>query len=311
MAKVSEAVKAQRKAFGRFLQALRGKYIFYKNGLETGWTPEKLAEETKGKVTASVIRHLEAGDTAIDPERHLKPLADAFGLTVFQRHEFYAKAGFLYKPAPIDIEDIVGPIAQFLREIRYPAFAETPMSDLVAANSYYLQIYGHDEKQVAAMKKGVLGANVMRIFFDEKFGRTEYRGGKNKWEHAVVRNIRIFKIHSFPYLGTKRYKTIYNGLMSEFNKLGFPIYWDRADSEPEEVGKSPVSPKIEALHHPTFGVMSFWVLGLPWYRDTGFSTNIYVPDAESVGAYEEFAKTVESNEVTYLKDPEEWLTLLE
>jgi len=243
------------KAFGQLVRHLR-------QGHETAghvWTQHDLARETNDRLDVRQIGRIERGEIILDPAMHLETLSDAFRLTELQKVEFYAAAGFLYRP--LEKTDYRGLIDRLLGQHCFPSLLTTPLSDIIAFNAYYQHLYGHTPEHIAAMREPPLGSNALRIFLDDTFDRKRYRGGPEGWRDAVKRSLYLFKISSLRYVASARYQQIVRELRNSYQPE-FEYFWRLADMQMTGPQEAVIDPTIK-IHHPEFGMMSFMVLRIP------------------------------------------------
>lgn len=265
------------------------------------WTQQELARETDDLLDAKQIGRIERGEVILDPTLHLATLSHAFRLTELQKVEFYAAAGFLYRP--VEKTDYHKLIDQLLGQHCFPSLLTTPLSDIVAFNAYYQALYGHTPEHIAAMRAGPLGPNVLRIFLDDAFERKQYRGGLEHWREALTRSMYLFKISSLRYVTSKRYWQIMDELRQSYQPE-FDYFWRLTEREITGPQEAVIDPTIK-VYHPEFGMMSFMVLRIPQdYIGQQVFCSVFLPLNHDHGRYDQLQQRIHENTITVFDVPD-------
>jgi hypothetical protein len=232
---------------------------------------------------------------------HLEVLAKALRLTELQKVEFYAAGGFLYRP--VEKTDYHKLIGKLLGQHCFPSLLTTPLADIVAFNAYYQVLYGHTQAHIHALRTGPLGANALRIFFDDAFERKVYRGGLEGWREALKRSVYLFKISSLRYVATERYQQIVNELRRMYQPE-FDYFWRLTEKEMTGPHEAVIDPTIR-ICHPEFGVMSFLVLRIPqdFIGQQAFCS-VFLPLNPGHGRYDQLRQQIQKNSITVFDVPE-------
>lgn len=285
------------KEFGGLVRHLRQGYE------RTGqvWTQKKLALESGGLLDAKQIGRIERGEVILDPVLHLEALAKAFRLTELQKVEFYAAAGFLYRP--VEKTDYHKLIDKLLGEHCFPSLLTTPLADIVAFNAYYQALYGHTPAHIAAMREGPLGPNILRLFLDDTFERKVYRGGLEGWREAAKRSMYLFKISSLRYAASRRYQQIVNELHRLYQPE-FDYFWRLTEMQIAGPHEAMIDPTIK-IHHPELGVLSFMVLRIPQdFIGQQVFCSVFLPLNPDQHSYEQLLRQIPENHLTVFDVPE-------
>ena len=265
------------------------------------WTQDELAHETSDRLDAKQIGRIERGEVILDPAMHLETLSQAFRLTELQKVEFYAAAGFLYRP--VEKTDYQKLIDKLLGQHSFPSLLTTPLADIVAFNAYYQALYGHTLEHIAAMRERPLGPNVLRIFLDDIFERKRYRGGLAHWQEALKRSIYLFKISSLRYVTSKRYLQIVDELRRLYQPE-FDYFWRLTEKEITGPHEAVIDPTIR-IYHPEFGVMSFMVLRIPQdFIGQQVFCSVFLPLNHDQSRYDQLQQRIHENTITVFEVPE-------
>ena len=134
------------KQYGSLVKTLRAekRSFFDEEGRRKPWTQAHLIEQIerrneRASLSIKQLGDIERGDVVfLSPDRHIEPLAKAFGLNELEKTEFYAAANYIYSPKDVGGEQQSKAIIRMLLgQHQYPAFVLTPLLDLVAFNTYY------------------------------------------------------------------------------------------------------------------------------------------------------------------------------
>jgi hypothetical protein len=265
------------------------------------WTQQELARETNDLLDAKQIGRIERGEVILDPTLHLETLSQAFRLTELQKVEFYAAAGFLYRP--VGKTDYHKLIDKLLGQHCFPSLLTTPLADIVAFNAYYQALYGHTHEHIAIMREHPLGPNVLRIFLDDVFERKQYRGGLEHWQEALKRSMYLFKISSLRYVASKRYWQIVDELRQSYQPE-FDYFWRLTEREITGPHETVIDPTIR-VYHPEFGVMSFMVLRIPQdFIGQQVFCSVFLPLNRDQDRYDQLRQQTQENAITVFDVPE-------
>lgn len=261
------------KAFGKFLKGLRKE----KDNYYRRWRQEDLAQRA-GLSTRQVAR-IEEGQVK-DLWPYVGTLASAFRLNEIQMAEFYAQAGYHYRPKIV--QENRQAVSGLLRQIELPASAKTPMWDFVAFNEYHRIMWGYTKANIKKLDEGVVGPNLLRVFFDEEF--YEHQAQHENRDENLRRTVLMFRTDAFPYLSTKRYRTIVSGMMEY--PLFEDIWHDLENLRIENSNLALFTKPATHIIHPQYGDVAKIGLVLP-RRFTGYGIDISVhvpivtPETES------------------------------
>lgn len=247
--------------FGEFIAALRRQRTFFdQQGLLRQWTQAELA--CRANLSTRQISKIEQGEV-VDLRRMLDPLAQAFQLNESEKAELYTIAGFVYPNPHKPLTHNRPSLELFLRQFPYPMTARTILGDFVAFNAYNQTLYGYTPEKIYHLNAGELGPNLLRVLFDPEFDYMTYIGGESKWRKDVRLSLQFFRVRTFRYIATVRYRQIIHE-MKRFP--AFDRLWDLSSNDPEfEPGHPegiPTRPFI-SIHHPEFGLLEFMPLRVP------------------------------------------------
>ncbi len=291
--------------FGRLVRVLRNQrhIVDEKTGLSREWTQEELARKTEGEgktkfLTAKQIGDIERGRVSLlKPDIYIEPLARAFELTETEKREFYAVAGYVYRPHKPQIAG--EKIRWLLEQSTFPGFAITPLWDYVADNKFAYTLYCQTDERIRIFNDGELGPNLLKILFDKRFDRKTLLGGEENWLNAVAMSVKAFRISSLRYAVTTRYQQIIKGMMQykEFRTL-----WNTPSAAIGEEDVFLIEPTA-TVFHPEFGRMQFLTLLFPLeYIDQEVYVFTYVPQRESEANYQKLRETVGLNSVCFYNE---------
>ena len=270
----------ENKHFGLYVKTLREQRASYWHS----WTQEYLAE--KADIEPDQVARIEQGRVKkLLP--YLEGLAMAFGLNELQKVEFWALAGYNYRPSQLDISK--QRIYDLLEQLYFPASARTPVWDFIAFNCYHEVLWGYTPENIALLNEHP-GPNLLRVLFDNEFRKSQTRHlTDNDLRFAVA----IFRTISFRYITTERYDEVVQ-YMSEHYPL-FEHTWRDVDRNPPDIEM--LQTPINKVRHDVFQEIEFMSLHIPpRYVGEEVDISIYVP--LSIDKYRELREFTED----YVKD---------
>ena len=105
--------------------------------------------------------------------------------------------------------EIYAQIRYFLRRFEYPVAAYTPFGDIVAFNEYYREAFALTDEHLEILRDGELGSNILRVYFDDRFGVKDLFGGSSEeWRKQAENTLSIFHEKSFRYRDKPRYDEV-------------------------------------------------------------------------------------------------------
>jgi hypothetical protein len=172
----------------------------------------------------------------------------------------------------------------------YPIAVYSPTADIVAFNGFFKLLYGLDvtDPKLTRLNSGLLGPNILRLYFDETYKLQEYFGGYERWRNHVKRNIKAFQVISKAHTHTDRYIHVVTTLAQLYPE--FIQIWDEIEREKQQEDGIPVSPFV-TIFHPLLGgkPLRFAKFELPQnYLATSLHFFGHFPDAETLGDYFQF-----------------------
>jgi transcriptional regulator with XRE-family HTH domain len=286
--------------FGQYVAALRmdRDYLTDKKQLKK-WTQKYLAE--KAQLTKKQISDIEQGRFANWAAFHDKVvrLSNAFGLNEKQKTDFYAKAGFVYSSpkAPIDRTSL----KNFLEEIPYPAMVRNPIWDYIAFNRFHIATFNFTEEVLHRLdSEPELGANNLRMIYDDSFlAQTSVK--HERWHQEVIET---FRLHSFPYIHTKRYQTLIGRLKERYST--FRTMWALFQATGETMPAAAVTPRTthSIIRNQVVGEISFMSMRIvSIYVPDNLLVTVYMPSSpKDEEKFQSLRKTVPTNNVHFFRE---------
>lgn len=255
------------KDFGMFLKNYRDK----RDNKFVRWRQEDLAE--RSGISVRTISRIEQGK-AEKILGFLPSIARAFNFNEIQKGEFYARAGYYYRPQLRQESRIA--VERILSDFTLPASAKNPVWDFIGFNEYHRLLWGYSHENIALLDSDDdIGANLLRVFFDERFYSSQSQEPEVK--EALHRAVMIFRTDAFPYSMTERYQQLIAAMMVTYPK--FEQVWNDLEHMRAETSNSMLfSDPHSMLTHPTYGLIAKIGLVLPRrYTGYGIDFSVHVP----------------------------------
>jgi PAS domain-containing protein len=259
---------------------------------------EALDEKFKGKNSdeekiiylVQLVRRIESKNGAKNLRPYIELIARAFILQEGEKEGLYNLAGQTYisqhKP---DLEAL----RSVFEKVPYPVFVRDRVWNILALNSHLRELFGYTPEKIARMKEGKLGANLLRVLFDEEFENAKY---VLDWRSNVERAVRHFRVESSPYAHTKRYKMIIDQMQSQFPE--FRRLWTLTEPIMSQEISKPVPPIAKVILQPEGEIIEFLSLRTSSrWLGTSAEVSIYVPVEESLVTYQKLVDRVKTNSV--------------
>ncbi len=257
--------------FGHFVAELRRQRTFFNeaNILKT-WTQDYLGQ--RAGLSKKQISDIEVGKFANWASffDKVNRLAKAFGLNEDEKAVFYAKAGFVYETMPQQVDK--DRLRSFLEGIPYPTIVRNPIWDFIAFNGLHITTWNFTVDALRELDQCSVGANNLWMVFDDHF--LPQTSVKHDLFYQQV--IETFRMHSFPYIHTQRYKNLITGLhegSSIFRRM-WALYQSTGETPDNELA-TPRHTSSKILNHK-MGELEFFSMRF---------SSIYIPDTLLVTVY--------------------------
>ena len=197
----------EHKTFGQVVAALRREQIDFASG--HSWSQQQLAEETG--LTVRVVGKIERGEQARLDGEILQGLAQAFQLTSFERHEFFAMAsevmGAALVRATLGNEDVFTQVWALLDTLCAPAFLMDPFADIIGVNRALLAFHDLSLAQLQATRTTAGGANNIVLLLAPG-GRLRQMLGRG-WRPIALTNVQQWRAMTLRYRHTVHFRQIF------------------------------------------------------------------------------------------------------
>ena len=219
-----------RKQFGKLVAALR-KEQYDENG--DRYTQAKLAEsildlDSRTPLNEIIIGKIERGERTTLDERTLLNLADALNLTIGERRVFFMLATGLdhaqIYPAEEKETEILAPVLEMLGDIRLPALLLDRYLDIVAVNSFLLQLYQMSQIDLSQILGKPGGTNLLDFIFSKAFAGTREQMAPQVWQRFAVGTVIYFRRMSLPYRMTDYFGKLFAHLRKNRE---FRWFWEQ------------------------------------------------------------------------------------
>jgi transcriptional regulator with XRE-family HTH domain len=174
------------KTFGEYLRDLRRQKYYEDGGNEIQMSRKELAR--RSGISVNVIRNIEQ-DKVKDVSPHLKALSNALELDELEKTAFYLMANQPYK-SESKVRDKEF-LEKLFKPLEYPVSIKTAVWDFIAFNSYHYLLWRYTTKNIALMKTGVLGSNLLRVHFNDKFLHEPY--DEDELHNKRLRSVQLFR----------------------------------------------------------------------------------------------------------------------
>lgn len=230
-----------------------------------------LNERYKLKISQRTIARLEQDKKlGFHKDRYLiECLADYFNLTDTSKQIFYFYAGLSHQPSKsaesIDELALEKSLRDLLTDMSYPFHVITPLWDIIAFNNYIYHLYNYNDKRISLLKsKQGFHNNLLARLFNPDYSSKEYFGSDDNRKTQLTRNLRAFRVLSFPYQASSEYQKLIHFMRGTYKKDFDDLWQDSHTPDIRHKDKGyelPVEPST--LIRTSAGLMKFWTLRFP------------------------------------------------
>jgi transcriptional regulator with XRE-family HTH domain len=278
-----------REKFGELVCALREEH---EDEYGQSWTRKKMAEESGGRLTVSVITNIESGERKHPDRETMLALADTLQLTSGERKEFFLASSVVENKdlarEDLDSDAVLSRLMDRLEKVYMPAYILDSYCDVVAYNSAMPFLLELDDggPSLAHAHEKLSGCNMLRFVFSED--AVDYYGTRMTsldWHRFAYQVMMIFRTSTLRYRSSKYFEKLLNELKEhkEFKKYWVSVYFDQRDHE--------VDNEHIRLDSPVWGHLVYFSTSITAVTVDGeLHFCVYVP--ASPGTAEAFAKIV-------------------
>lgn len=246
-----------RKHFGQLIEVLRHQsaYVRVEN---KPFTQKEMADQVK--ITLRHYGRLERGEAVNIEGKLLVRLADSFGLTNRERHEFFYAAGgvsqYAVKEPTEALESLQHKLHGLISQSAFPVFISDVLGNLLMAGKGALPIVGFDCEEFLKLKyRNVLWAP-LKIDLSHAFSQADLI-------KVIIANLRLVRGTSLRYRATEMSKGMFADLQDS-PQFRAAWQWVSADR-----GMDFNQSRVFNQDHPRFGMtLSYYSLGskivTPW-----------------------------------------------
>ncbi len=246
-----------RKNFGHLIEVLRHQSA-YTRDKNKSFTQKEMAD-----LLGITLRHygrLERGEAVNIEGDLLVRMAEGFGLTHRERHEFFYAAGgvsqYAFKEPVEALESLFNKLRNLTKQSTFPIFVTDVLGNFLMAGKSALPIVGFDSEEFLQMKyRNVLWAP-LNMNLSHAFEQADLI-------KAVIANMRLVRGTSLRYRGTEPSKSLFADL-SALPQFRAAWQWVSADR-----GMDFDESRVFNQYHPRFDVsLAYYALGskivTPW-----------------------------------------------